>query len=243
VLALTDPSEVSNLGNHLRLKSIRFKFAIIAAFANLIAFTPAFATAEKCPTYDFAKIFSADFTTGSHWDNRSGNLKITWSAKSESIYDENASKKFTEKELNWLRAAFQSWDQALQTITFVEVAPTADPQIVIGFVKLNPSTVQLDAMGFWNSWVQDGIRYRATIKLKDSETKWFSKRNQFIRTAQHEIGNVLGLGDISPTAEFVSVLEDPWQPPYIDTHLSDSDIAMVRQLYGESTCGATFTKP
>ena len=115
----------------------------------------------------------------------------------------------------------------------MEVEPTASPQITIGYVNLVPQTTQLNAVGFWNSWSIEGVRVRATIKLKSSKMDWFSRKNQFIHTAQHEIGNVLGLGDVSPTASFVSVLEDPWQPPYGRSTLSPTDVAIAKQLYGE----------
>jgi hypothetical protein len=65
-------------------------------------------------------------------------------------------------------------------------------------------------------------------------------KSQFIHAVQHELGNVLGLGDIKPTNDFASTQEDSWQPPYGPVPLSDYDTGMIRQLYGESTCPSTF---
>jgi hypothetical protein len=65
-------------------------------------------------------------------------------------------------------------------------------------------------------------------------------KNQFIHAVQHELGNVLGLGDIKPTKDIASTQEDSWQPPYGPIPLSDYDTGMIRQLYGESTCPSTF---
>jgi len=225
---------------------VKFKVFAAAAvlttiFTSLLTFTSALASEQNCPIFNFTHLFIADYATGTHWDNSSGNLQITWSASAHTIYDETVVQPFTEKEIGWLRAAFRSWDDALDTVSFMEVAPTASPQIVIGFVKLNPSPVQPNAMGFWNTWTENGMRNRATIKLKASSTKWFGKSDQFIHSVQHELGNVLGLGDLTPTTAFVSVLEDPWQPPFGKVRLSNTDTAMVRQLYGESTCTSTFT--
>jgi predicted Zn-dependent protease len=138
--------------------------------------------------------------------------------------------------MEWIRTAIKSWDNALATVSFREANSEESPQITIGYVELKPAEVQLDAMGFWNTWVESGVRYRATIKLKSSEVRWFSSKNQFIQTVQHELGNVLGLGDLKPSIAIVSVLEDPWQPPYGKYNLSSTDVAMIRQLYGESTC-------
>ena len=223
----------------------RTRFSILLTFAMALAntLTPisAQAAVKKCPIYDFKRIFIADFATGSKWDNSSGDLQITWSANSSTIYDETVARAFTELEISWIRTAFSSWDNALETISFREVAPAENPQIVIGFVDLNPSEVQLDAMGFWNTWVSNGNRYRATIKLKSTKTKWFSNESHFIHTVQHELGNTLGLGDLAPSKSIVSVLEDPWQPPYGKSALGTTDVAMIRQLYGETTCATSST--
>ena len=206
------------------------------ALANTLAPNSAQAIVKKCPIYDLKQIFIADFATGSKWDNSSGDLQITWGANSNTIYDETVARVFTELEISWIRTAFRSWDNALETVSFREVESAESPQIVIGFVDLKPSEVQLDAVGFWNTWVSNGNRYRATIKLKVDESKWFSNKSHFIHTVQHELGNTLGLGDLAPSKSVVSVLEDPWQPPYGKSALSTTDVAMIRQLYGERSC-------
>jgi hypothetical protein len=223
----------------------RTRYSIILAFAmalaNTLAPNPAQAIVKKCPIYDLKQIFIADFATGSKWDNSSGDLQITWSANSNTIYDETVARAFTALEISWIRTAFRSWDNALETVSFREEASAESPQIVIGFVDLKPSEVQLDAMGFWNTWVSNGNRYRATIKLKADKTKWFSNKSHFIHTVQHELGNTLGLGDLAPSKSIVSVLEDPWQPPYGKSALSTTDVAMIRQIYGETSCATIST--
>lgn len=223
----------------MKLKVISTHLVFLALFFNPQTFSAATATTHSCPTFDFKQIFFADYSTGSKWDNSSQNLQITWSAKVAKIYDEGTMRPFTDKEIDWIRIAFKSWDNALSTVSFREVESAESPQITIGFVELTPSEVQPDAMGFWNTWVEKGLRYRATIKLKSSEVRWFSIKSQFIQTVQHELGNTLGLGDLKPSTAFVSVLEDPWQPPYGKSNLSSTDVAMIRQLYGESTCPKT----
>jgi hypothetical protein len=194
--------------------------------------TPSVA-ASVCTPIDFAKLFYADYKSGSHWDNSSGDLVITWSAQSAMVNDQSVERVFTESERGWLRAAFKSWDQALTSLSFVEVE--TDAGITIGYVDLAAHSVQPDAVGFWTSWASGGIRSKATIKLKASKTQWFSDRRHFIHSVQHELGNVLGLGDIAPNKKFASVLEDPWQPPYGASKLGATDIALIKQLYGEAT--------
>jgi len=198
------------------------------------------ARAEVCPVYNFQSVFFVDYYPGTKWDNRSGNRSITWSANASIINDESVTRSFTLEELEWIRSAFQSWDEALDSVKFTETPQSAQAEIVIGYVALTSAANQPGAAGYWNAWWNNNWRNRATIKLKVSDTSWFSVKNQFIHAVQHELGNVLGLGDILPTNDFASTQEDSWQPPYGPIPLSDYDTGMIRQLYGESTCPSTF---
>ena len=198
------------------------------------------AQAEVCPTYNFQSIFYDDYSPGTKWDNRSGIKNITWSANASVIHDESVTRSFTPEELEWIRSAFQSWDEALDSVKFSEISQSTQAEIVIGYVALTSAVNQPGATGYWNAWWNNNWRYRATIKLKVSNTSWFSVKSQFIHAVQHELGNVLGLGDILPTNEFTSTQEDSWQPPFGPIPLSDYDTGMIRQLYGESTCPSTF---
>jgi len=198
------------------------------------------ARAEVCPVYNFQSIFFEEYYADKKWDNRSGNRSITWSANASVIHDESITRFFTPEELEWIRSAFQSWDDALDTVKFSEIPQSTQAEIVIGYVALTSAANQPGATGYWYAWWSGNWRNRAAIKLKASETSWFSVKNQFIHAVQHELGNVLGLGDIKPTQDIASTQEDSWQPPYGPIPLSDYDIGMIRQLYGESTCPSTF---
>ena len=197
------------------------------------------AQAEVCPVYNFQSLFFEEYY-GTKWDNRNGIRNITWSANASVIHDESVTRSFTLEELDWIRNAFQSWDDALDSVKFSEISQSTQAEIVIGYVALTSAVNQPGATGYWNAWWNNTWRNRATIKLKVSNTKWFSAKNQFIHAVQHELGNVLGLGDILPTNEFASTQEDSWQPPYGPVPLNDYDTGMIRQLYGESTCPSTF---
>lgn len=198
------------------------------------------AEAEECPTYDFQKLFYDDYYPGKKWDNRSGSLTITWSANNLIILDESVVRPFSAEELGWIRSAFQSWDDALNTVSFSESTDSGQAEIVIGYVALTSAPNQPGATGYWNAWSAGNLRNKGTIKFRVSETSWFGVKNQFIHAVQHELGNVLGLGDIKPTTEFTSTQEDFWQPPFGNIPLSNFDIGIIRQLYGESTCPSTF---
>ena len=55
----------------------------------------------------------------------------------------------------------------------------------------------------------------------------------FLTTIMHEIGNVLGLGDISPRQDIRSIQEDPFQEDFVGSSLWEFDVQMIKQLYGE----------
>ena len=198
------------------------------------------AHAEICPVYNFQSLFYDDYYPDTKWDNRGGIRNISWSANASIINDESVSRPFSADELDWIRSAIQSWDDALDSLKFTETLQSTQAEIVIGYVSLTSADNQPDALGYWNAWWTDNWRYRATIKLKVSATNWFSDKDKFIHAVQHEVGNVLGLGDIKPNSNFTSTQEDSWQRPYGEIPLSDFDTGMIRQLYGESTCPSTF---
>ena len=224
----------------MKLKPIAVLLAVALSIYPL-GHIPAMAQIKGCQVFNFKEFFIADYNTGSTWRDGSVDLEITWSASMDHIYDEAITRPFTQRELGWIRAAIQSWDKALATLSFREVAPSESPQITIGFVTLRSSEAQSNAMAYWNTWVANGVRHRTTIKLKASEAHWFSKKNQFTHSVQHELGNILGLGDLQPSSTFASALEDPWQPPYGKPNLSSLDVAMIRQLYGEPNCSNFMT--
>jgi hypothetical protein len=224
----------------VKLKPIAVLLAVALSIYPL-GHIPAMAQIKGCQVFNFKEFFIADYNTGSTWRDGSVDLEITWSASMDHIYDEAVSRPFTQRELGWIRTAIQSWDNALATVSFREVTSSELPQIAIGFVTLESSEAQSNAMAYWNTWVSNGVRHRATIKLKASEVQWFSKKSQFIHSVQHEFGNILGLGDLKPNSTFASALEDPWQPPYGRSNLSSIDVAMIRQLYGEPICSNFVT--
>jgi len=190
--------------------------------------------------YDFPNLFSSEYYPGTKWKSTTGIRVITWTASAPIVFDEPVVRSFTPDETTWLEAAFQSWDDALETVTFIEVPSSSNPEILIGFVAFTSAPNQPNAFSYWDAWWSDNRRDKATIKLSVDQTSWFKVKNKFIHSVQHEIGNVLGLGDITPCAKFTSTQEDEWQPPYGNIPLSNFDIGMVRQLYGESTCPSTF---
>jgi hypothetical protein len=194
------------------------------------------AYAEECPTYNFSEVFHDDYYPNTPWVSKGQKRTITWSASVSLINDENVNRSFTTQEIDWLKVAILSWDVYLASIEFL-FTQSSSADLVIGFV---PLVSEPGAIGYWNAWWDSNkTRYRGTIKLK-SDASFLNNRDGFIHAVQHEVGNILGLGDIRPNSSFESVLEDPWQAPFGPATLSDYDRGLIRQLYGESTCPSSW---
>ena len=197
------------------------------------------AYAEECPTYNFSEVFYDDYYPNTPWVSKGQKRTITWSASASLINDEYVNRSFTTQEIEWLKVAILSWDVYLASIEFL-FTQSSSADLVIGFVPLVSAANQPGATGYWNAWWDSNkIRYRGTIKLK-SDASFLNNRDGFIHAVQHEVGNILGLGDIRPNSSFESVLEDPWQAPFGPDTLSDYDLGLIRQLYGESTCPSSW---
>ena len=192
-----------------------------------------------CPTYDFATLFYEEYYPDEKWDNSSGARVIRWApVASGVIQGDTVTRPFDAAELDVVRSAFASFDAALDTIAFREV-PLERAEITIGWVSLSVS----GADGYFNVWSAKRLRNRATIRLAASSNFLVSSPEALRHGVQHELGNVLGLGDILPNPSFDSVQEDPWQTPYGPLTLSDFDRGMIRQLYGETTCHDAIVEP
>ena len=87
----------------------------------------------------------------------------------------------------------------------------------------------LGNVGFWEStWNENNEITYATIIIENS-----LGGTVFLTTILHEIGNVLGLGDISPRQDIRSIQEDPFQENFVGSSLWEFDVQMIKQLYDE----------
>lgn len=186
---------------------------------------------ENCPTYNLSSIFYEDYYPGTKWNAK----EISWSANSLQIDGVAVIRKFSDDEIDSIRIGIKSWDDALDSISFKEVDSSAN--INIGLINLSSWLA-----GYWYSnWDANLHRQSGYIKINPNNI-FFKSKKSFIHTIQHEIGNILGLGDIRPDEKITSVLEDPFQDFYGTPTLSDFDTAIIKQLYGESTCYNSFIK-
>lgn len=186
------------------------------------------ANAEVCPVNELSPLFFEEYFPGIKWDNSSGNREITWTTNITNVNFKDITRLFTGEEETWLDLSFASWDIALDTVSFKRVTDPAVAEIKVGYVAINND-------GYWTVELENNFRVSATIEI--SSVPEFTKfKDGFIESAQSEIGNILGLGDMPTTSPLDSVLKDPDTPPFGSLPLSDTDIDLMRQFYGESTC-------
>lgn len=190
--------------------------------------------AAPCPTYDLASLFYDDYY-GTVWTAPGTSRTLRWTPFAATVHTEAVTRPFSEAELALVREAFAAWDAALDSIVLEEVAGGAPAEITIGWTPIAEMGTSVD--GYWNGWWGgDRIRSRATIRMRSSSGFLAAGGAGFKHGVMHELGNVLGMGDIRPRDDIESTQEDPWQQPYGPAALSAFDRAVIRQMYGESTC-------
>lgn len=223
-----------------RINSIVSSVALLGLlFWGLV---PGMARAEEdCSPADLSTVFYDDYYPGTKWARAGEKAVITWTIKSQTVFNESITREPTEAEVATIRQGISSWDLQLETVEFQESLSDA-ALLTIGWVQMSSGITQAGALGYWNAWWSGSlIRNKATIKLRDNS---LISRDvaALLLAVQHEVGNVLGLGDIVPTDAFDSVQEDPWPDLSPRAVLSEFDVRMIRTLYSESTCPSTFYK-
>ncbi len=135
-------------------------------------------------------------------------------------------KDFTGTELEILRDAFAAWDDALEGLSFVEAGQTDKADIRLGWTDIDGKG---GVYGYWNGtwdWHKNFTDMSIRFDAGDRQKMDFST------SALHEIGNALGLGDVRPSDNYRSVLEDPF-PEDAEVPLSRFDKALAAWRYEE----------
>jgi hypothetical protein len=193
----------------------------------------------ECKKFDFDTLFNSGFYPGWTWTTGGVAKTVTWAAVDApvgktppTIAGEKTSRSLTNNQKAWLRVAFNSWDLASEALTFSEVDVLNNPKILVGIV---------DSGYGWSLYAitSEGPLSEAWIKLDGKDSR-LSERDSFISMAQSYIGNILNLGDLKASSDFESVMETPVQAPFGRATLSNFDIALIRQLNGESTCEGSW---
>jgi hypothetical protein len=191
--------------------------------------------AAPCPTFDLASLFFEDYYAGTTWTAPGTSRTIRWTPFAATVNGESVARAFSASELALVRESFAAWDATLDSIAFQEVAGDAPAEVAIGWTAIADQGASVD--GYWNAWWGgDRFRTRGTIRLRASSSFLAEGGAAFRHGVMHELGNLLGLGDIQPRPDVDSTQEDPWQPPYGPAVVGAFDRAVIRQMYGESTC-------
>ena len=183
---------------------------------------------------------------GAKWNWGKEVVTITYSFPSSSLRSgsqgliTNLTREFTTAEKEAITSAINLWDNELETIEFKYVEDDKFADLTFGFTYIDGNGANTN-YGYWEGyWVETNSIKTFThgiIRFEIDDLAFLSDNpsNALRQMALHEIGNVLGLGDITPTSEFESVLEDPQQSGNYSTDftLSNFDKAMIKAYYDE----------
>ena len=214
------------------------QFLITALALLMVPIQPiAVAEQESCPTFNFKEVFYFGYTDSyPTWTPPGVPRVITWSTlDSGELNGKTVRAAFQNQNKEWLREAFQSWDDALDSVSFSEIQSSEAADIKIAWTQV----LQLDYESLFSVKAPAGLRANATLEFKHLSSFLFMKEN-FIQAAQSDIGHILGMGYITPRSDLVSVMEWPFQAPYMQIPLGGFDVALIRALYSESTCPSTY---
>jgi hypothetical protein len=193
---------------------------------------------EICRTFNFSQTFNfgynPDFPT---WTTPGVKRVITWVAlDSGELNGKRIQRSLGTPNLEWLKEAFQSWDDALDSVSFQQINAGSNADIKIGWTQV----LQLDYETLFQVRTAQPVRANASIELKTGSVFLIFKEN-FIQAVQADIGHILGMGYINPSTEFESVMEWPFQAPYGQVPLGEFDVSLIRAIYSESTCPSSFS--
>ncbi|MEM9903003.1 MAG: DUF4214 domain-containing protein [Pseudomonadota bacterium] len=185
------------------------------------------------PNTPLDDLFYEDYF-GVRWTAPGESRTITWSWTNDILDIPNRADRDAVRDitpyLTEIETAFTLWDAALDTVTFqrVDGGPGAG-----NAADVTVAITDLGGRGgnwaFWNSrWVNDVIQ-RGTIQFDVADIDQIS----VLTIAMHEVGNILGLGDILPSSAYRSVQEDPIPDTFTGTTLWADDVGLIRRYYDE----------
>ena len=171
-------------------------------------------------------LFYEDFY-GAKWKVNVGEVRtLTWSAVNDSLrlphgHYESVTASL-DNYLGDIRKAFQVWDDAIESIKFLETTTGNSADITIAATDLG------GFYGYWNyNWDSNKYITKSTIRFN----RHYLDNGWILTTAMHEIGNILGLGDLRVSSQYTSVQEDPLPQKFNGNQLWDFDQQMISTLY------------
>jgi len=183
-------------------------------------------------SFDFSDLFYTDYF-GFTWTTPGVPLTITWSVVDDVLelpFPAGATVPVVgdpTPHIPVFAQAFALWDAALSDINFVYMTDGNAADVTLAITDIDgPGGIY----GVWRAGSSDGVFFdSATIQFDPFDIIG----GDLLTTALHEIGNILGLGDIIPDDTIQSVQEDPFPEDFMGTTLSADDIAIVQALYGQ----------
>lgn len=187
---------------------------------------------------DFDELFFEDYF-GVKWAATGETRTITWSTLDSGFLNLASPRGSTiqvaqssEAYVAVYQQAFDIWDAALDTITFAQTNNGNGADVTVAIAEIDGRG---GIEGRWTSSWNNFIVNRGTIHFDPDDLA----SGDLLTTALHEVGNILGLGDIEPNSSFQSVQEDPFPEDFQGTSLGEYDTNLIRSYYGESTSPST----
>jgi Ca2+-binding RTX toxin-like protein len=193
-------------------------------------------TSEACQIhktrFNFETLFYDDYN-GISWSIPGEIVTVTWSTVDDVLdlaWPSGSTVSVVAPAAPYIaifQQAFELWDTALATLNFEYTDEGNGADVTLAITDIDGSG---GLFGYWSgAWNGNDIWTRATIQFDVSDIGV-----SLLTTALHEIGNILGLGDIRPTPDFQSVQEDPFPDSFSGASLWQFDLDMIRAYYGET---------
>lgn len=190
---------------------------------------------DKDVTFFTEKFFEEFYDA--KWNFGKNIVTITYSFPNDSLRENSRNlstkltRQFSDLEKETIEDTINIWGNELNTIQFKFIEDDKNADLTFGFTYIDGKDA---SRGYFNTTWDDRKIETADIRFEEED---ITNIEQLKQISLHEIGNALGLGDIEPTSDFESVMEDPQQPGnYSDSFvLSDFDKAMIRAYYREDT--------
>ena len=169
---------------------------------------------------------------GTSWAISSGEIRrITWSREDYEIHlpggDKDTATVSLDNYIGNIRSAFEIWDKDIESINFVETSRGNLADVTVSITDLSGQGLG-DPLAYWNySRDSEQSITKAAIRFDESHLG----DGYFMTIAMHEIGNILGLGDLRASSEYMSVQEDPISEKFYSDQLWDFDSQMINELY------------
>lgn len=177
---------------------------------------------------NFEGVFYDDFY-GAKWETSIGSVReITWSIEDTQLIlpsgEYVAATASLVEYTNVFQEAFLIWDNEIDQIMFIESNDGNSADITLSATTLD------EVWGYWDyDWDGNKNITKATIRFDADilDSGWL------MTTAMHEIGNILGLGDIQPSNAIRSVQEDPFPEKFTESELWQDDKDLLNYIYAD----------